>query len=409
MLQILLAAALLPTADPTTSWPRFRGPNGTGQGTGFAWPKTWDQQAIRWKVPLPGQGHGSPVVHAGRVYLQSATPQARLVLCLSVKDGSTLWQREVAGHTTKMHQKNSLASGTAATDGERVYFCHWDGDALTLAAYACADGAPLWSVPLGKHQSQHGAGYSPVVHDGKVVVAHESDTLAEVVCCDAGTGKKLWTQPRKVFRASYCTPVVRRGPRGDEFVLASTPGITGYDANTGDVVWDWVWPFQKAPLRAVSSPVLCPGDILLAGAGDGGGDRDTVSVKLPASDSASAAKLRWQLRRDVPYVTCLLQHDDCVFYVADKGVAGCLDLNTGKERWTQRLGGNFTSSPLLIDGRILVCNEDGDLFVFAADGQAYHALGRLRLGEPVFATPALADGRLYLRTHSHLVCLGSPQ
>jgi outer membrane protein assembly factor BamB len=410
-MQLLLIALFLlqPAGDPTTSWPRFRGPNGSGIASGFVWPNVWDQQAIRWKVSLPGQGHGSPIIHTGRIFLQAATTDSRVVLCLSCKDGSTLWQRKVAGHVTRMHKKNTLASGSGATDGERVYFCHWDGEAVTLAAYQCIDGTPVWSVAIGPHESQHGAGYSPIVHEGKVVVAYDTDTLAEVICCDAETGKKLWSQPRKVFRASYGTPLVRQGRGGDEFVVASTAGITGYDVKSGEIVWDWVWPFQKTPLRVVSSPVLCPDNLLLAATGDGGGDRDTVAVKLPSADTThgTGVRLRWQLRRDVPYVSCLLQHGDCVFYVADKGVAGCLDLETGKERWAQRLGGNFTSSPILVDSRIVVCNEEGDLFVFAADGKGYQPTARLRLGQQVYATPAVADGKLFVRTQSHLLCIGA--
>src|SRR4051812_13987588 len=112
MIQLVLALLFLPGhGEPTSSWPRFRGPNGSGQGTGLAWPKSWDASAVRWKVELPGQGHGSPVVHAGRIYLQAATAEGRLVLCLSARDGGTLWKREVPGHGSAKHAKNSLASG----------------------------------------------------------------------------------------------------------------------------------------------------------------------------------------------------------------------------------------------------------------------------------------------------------
>jgi outer membrane protein assembly factor BamB len=408
MVAVLLVCSLI-LSEPTTSWPRFRGPNGTGVGAGFAWPKTWDASALRWKVSLPGQGHGSPVIHAGRIYLQAATPDRRLVLALNAQDGKTLWQRDIAGHASRMHKKNTLASGSAATDGERVVFCHWDGRNVTLAAYRCTDGTPLWSIPLGPHESQHGAAYSPILHQGKVLVIYDTDTVSEVVCCDVKSGKKVWAQSRKVYRASYSSPVIRTGRGGEEVVVANTAGITGYDFATGEVKWDWSWPFQNAPLRTVSSPLLCPNEMLLAGGGDGGGDRDTVAVSLPSADTSdgSGVRLRWQLHRDVPYVPCLLQHGESVFFVADKGVAGCLDLATGKERWLQRLGGNFTASPLLIDNRVVACNEEGDLFVFAANGTRYEPLGKLRLGQQIYATPALADGKLYIRTLTHLVCLGA--
>lgn len=400
-----------PHENATHSWPRFRGPNGSGQGVGLNWPTTWNEKAILWKVPLPGEGHGSPVIENGRIYLQAAdkSGQERVVMCLSGSDGSLLWKQSIAGKRSAMHKKNSLASGTAACDGSRVYFCHWDGSAVSLAAYECSDGKPLWSVPLGKHESQHGAGYSPIVVQDKVIAVSDGDNHAEVFCVDATSGKVLWTQKRQHFRASYCTPLVRSSHQGDEVIVSSTAGLTGYNLATGQPNWNWSWPFESKPLRSVSSPVLCSSNTLLASAGDGGGDRDTIAVKLPHGDTTEdrTPHLLWQLRRDVPYVTCFLEQNNQVYYVADKGVAGCLDLKTGKAAWTQRLAGNFTSSPLLVDGKVIGINEDGELFVFTASQTRYENIGRLKLGEGVLSSPALADGKLYVRGQEHLFCLGA--
>ncbi len=408
---LCLCLVLISGDSPTKEWSRFRGPNGTGHGSGFFWPGEWNQKAIVWKVPLPGEGHGSPIVHSGRLYLQAAAQegQERLVLCLNAQDGKTIWRQQVPGARARMHKKNSLASGTGATDGRHVFFCHWDGSAVVLAAYACADGEPIWALPLGLFESQHGPGHSPIVHQDKVVVMFDSDSKAEVICVDAKSGKVRWNQKRPVFRASYGTPLMRQGGQGEEVVVASTAGLTGYDLEGGQIRWEWAWKFAAGPLRSVSSPVLGGNDMLLASAGDGGGDRDTVAVRLPNSGKASRLvqpTLVWQLRRDIPYVTCLLEQNKHVYFVADKGVAGCLEVETGKESWSQRLGGNFTSSPILIDGRIIAVNEDGELFVFAADPTKYQNQGKLRLGELVYATPALAEGRLFIRGQQHLFCIG---
>jgi len=409
LLTILLA---LPPENVTHSWPRFRGPNGSGHGTGFNWPTTWNEKAILWKVPLPGEGHGSPVIYDGRIFLQASDKagQERLVMCLNSNDGSLVWKHALSGkRASSMHKKNSLASGTAACDDQRVYFCHWDGSSVQLAAYASTDGKPIWSIPLGKHESQHGAGYSPIVAQDKVIAVSDGDNHAEVFCVDAKSGTVLWTQKRQEFRASYCTPLIRSSHQGDEVIVSSTAGLTGYDLASGQTHWNWVWPFETKPLRSVSSPVLSRDNTLLASAGDGGGDRDSVAVKLPQGDTTDerTPRLLWQLRRDVPYVTCFLEQNNQVYYVADKGVAGCLDLNTGKTRWTQRLAGNFTSSPLLVDGNVIGVNEDGELFAFVAQPDKYQLLGRLKLGETVLASPALADGKLYVRGQQHLFCLGT--
>jgi outer membrane protein assembly factor BamB len=405
---LALLLTCIPQIDELAqSWSRFRGPNGNGQASGL-WTSGKHELKEAWKVELAGKGYSSPIVQAGRIYLQSATADGRerLIQCLSIKDGKTLWQKTVPGSRAHTHAKNSLASGSAATDGKLVLFCLWDGKNVSLAAFACEDGTPRWSVPLGSHQSQHGAGYSPILHQGKAYVAFDNDHKAEVFCVEVATGKKLWSKDRQHFRASYGTPLIYSNQGKDELVVSSTAGVTGYELDTGAQRWHWDWPFATKPLRSVSSPLLCLHHILLAAAGDGGGDRDTVAVKLPEGrGSQYQPRLLWQLRRDVPYVTCLLQQGEHLFAVADKGVASCLELTTGKEVWSQRLGGNFTGSPLLVDGSVIGVNETGEVFVFAASPQKYQPLGRFKLNETVLTTPAVAEGMLLIRGEQHLFAL----
>jgi outer membrane protein assembly factor BamB len=266
----------------------------------------------------------------------------------------------------------------------------------------------VWSLPLGPHQSQHGAGYSPIVYQNKVYVSYDSDNHAEAFCVDASTGKKLWSKERQQHRASYSTPLIHEGPAGDEIIIASTGGITAYDPSTGDTRWSKQWPFSNKPLRVVSSPLLCANHVMLVSSGDGGGDRDTIALKLPSGDTTGTreASLLWQKTRDVPYVTCLLEQQGHLFFVADKGVASCLDLNTGKERWSQRLSGNFTASPILVDGKIIVCSEEGEVTVFQANPQKFQLVGKLKLGETILASPAVAEGKLFIRGQTHLFCIG---
>jgi outer membrane protein assembly factor BamB len=408
----LLVALLSPPADATTSWTRFRGPNGTGQATGLHWPAEWNQKAILWKMPLPGIGHGSPIIMNGALYLQAAEKNGtqRMVMAVNTSDGKTKWLQTIENQSkAHTHAKNSLASGTATTDGQRVYLCQWDGRGVNLAAYQCADGKPAWSLPLGPHQSQHGAGHSPILHQGNVYVAYDGDNHAEAFCVDAATGKKLWSKDRTVFRASYSTPLIHNGPVGDELVIASTGGITAYDLNNGEKRWEKQWPFANKPLRVVSSPLLCSRHLMLAASGDGGGDRDTIALKLPSSDTTDGRgiNLLWQKTRDVPYVTCLLEHDKHLYFVADKGVAGCLDLATGKEKWSHRVGGNFTASPILVDGKVIACSEEGVVTVFQANPEKFDPVGKLKLDEVVYASPAVAEGKLFIRGSSSLFCIGA--
>lgn len=410
VLSVLLLFTIL-GCDGTgeNSWSRFRGPNGSGQASGL-WAKSTGKHelATQWKVELPGKGYSSPIIHAGYIYLQSASTDGRerIVLCLSMKDGTELWRKTIPGSKAHTHAKNSLASGSAATDGKLVCFCHWDGKNVILAAYDCADGTPRWSLSLGAHQSQHGAGYSPILHQGKVYVAYDNDHQAEVFCVDAASGRKLWSQKRQHYRASYGTPLIFDNQGVDELIVSSTAGITGYELDSGNKRWHWDWPFASKPLRSVSSPLLCGQKILLAAAGDGGGDRDTVAIKLPEGRGEQyQPRLLWQLRRDVPYVTCLLQQGAHLYAVADKGVATCYELTTGKEVWSQRLSGNFTASPVLVDGVVIAVNEAGELFLFAAQPDKYQPLFRLKLADTVLSTPAVADGLLIIRGEQYLHAL----
>src|SRR5262245_7320732 len=218
----LLCITILVAEDLTDSshWARFRGPNGTGiAAAGEKLPLPWDKKHLLWKVPLPGEGNGSPIVWGDHVFLLTASPDARQrhLVCLRVKDGSIVWKKSYPGSRVKKHQKNSYASATPATDGERVYATIWDGRDLHLIACDLT-GKEVWKQNLGAFNSQHGAGHSPVVSEGKIFLVKDHDEGAEVRAFDAATGKPRWTKERKVFNACYSTPFVRQNGSGMELI-----------------------------------------------------------------------------------------------------------------------------------------------------------------------------------------------
>ena len=192
-------------------WPRFRGPNGTGTAAGPL--PAIDPAAPLWKVKLPGRGNSSPIVVNGKVYLQAASAdgKTRTLLCLSAATGATDWTRELPASKGKTHAKNSLASGTPACDGSRIYCQWWDGSAVSLGAYDMS-GKPVWQASLGSYVSQHGPGFSPAVYNGMVFVNVDDDRHAELVAFDAATGDKKWFAERKHVRASYPTPFLLERP-----------------------------------------------------------------------------------------------------------------------------------------------------------------------------------------------------
>lgn len=399
---LLLLAACAVAAD----WPRFRGPNGTGVSDDTL-PTTFkDGDGILWKVPLPGTGNGSPVVVGDKVFLQAASDDGteRLLLCLDAKDGRTLWSRSGAGKAAPAHRKNGLASSTPAVDGDRVVAVIWNGDRVNLHVRDLA-GNLKWEKHLGPFKSQHGFGASPVVADGRIFLNYDQDDVAALVAFAADDGRELWRAKRKSANACYTTPLLRTLPDGrSEVVVFSTTAVSGYDAANGRPNWNWDWEWAGEPLRTVASTVMW-NDIVFAHAGNGAGN--SRAVALQASPMPSVVWEKSQ-KGGFPYVPCLLVSDDTLYSVTDKGIAGCFDPKTGKELWTHRLGGGFSASPILAGTTIYAVNEEGVIFAYPASRREPTTVERSSLGEPVAASPAVANGRLYIRGQKHLFCLGKP-
>jgi outer membrane protein assembly factor BamB len=401
-----LAGSLVLATAAASDWPRFRGPNGSGTAADRDVPVKWSAaDGVLWKSPLPGTGNSSPIVTANRVFLQSASADGseRSLICLDAGSGKLIWTRVLPGHRARMHPKNTLASGTPASDGERVYIASWDGKDLALLAYSFA-GELVWQRDLGPFTGQHGAGHSPIVEAGRVFLADDQDGSAVVLAFDAPTGKPLWRAERTAYRACYSTPFVRSTANGSELVVASTAGVAAYDPESGAVIWQCAWPFARRPLRTVASPVAGAG-LVFANAGDGDGSRDMIAVRPGNKSDGAKGEVVWQESKSFPYVPTLLPQGDYLFSVSDAGIAACHQAATGKRIWSERLGSTVSASPILVGDKIYAAGEDGQIYVLSA-GSTYKLLAKNTLGEPVMATPAVVDGRLYVRGKEHLFCIG---
>jgi outer membrane protein assembly factor BamB len=400
-LGLLVLAALNAGAD----WARFRGPNGTGAVADKDVPVRWGEKDVAFKSPIPGTSHSSPIVVKGRVYLLSATNRERLVLCYDADGGKQLWAKAVPGSVGKMqNRKSSLASATPCSDGERLYCVFWDGRNVSLHGYDLS-GKDLWHRDLGRFTSQHGPGFSPIVVDGKVIVNNDQDGAAVLLAFDGKTGEPAWQVERKPFRACYSTPFVLEQNAGKELVVTSTAGITGYALADGKELWHYAWSFPVKPLRTVGSSVVADG-LVFGCSGDGDGSRHMIAVKLPGKGGESKPSLAWAKDSQTPYVPTFVAHEGHLYGVLDNGNALCFEAKTGKRAWMARLAGNVSASPLLIDGKVYVFDEKGDGYVFAASPEGLKVLAKNRVGEPVMATPAVVDGRLYIRGDKRLYCVG---
>lgn len=418
-MRLLLAASLLAgflTSASADHWPRFMGPNGTGTAAAKNIPARWDdKQGILWKVALPGIGNSSPVIWGKRLFLHSSKEDGteRSLHCFNTDDGKLLWTRSVPATKVRTHAKNSMASSTPTTDGERVYVLFWDSKEISLHAFDF-DGKPVWKQGLGAfvsragkgndEKNQHGAGASPMVHGGKIFLNNDQTGSAELLALDAKTGKVLWKAQREAFRTCYSTPfILEKQGQAPELIVSSTAGVTSYEPNTGKVHWDWKWTtFEGMPLRTVGAPLLSNG-LVIATSGDGSGARHAVAIQ-----PGTQPQLVWEEKRRIfPYVPCVLTLGEHLFSVQDQtGTAQCHVAKTGREVWSERLGGGpVSASPVLIDGKVYVLTETGKVFVYAA-ADKFDLLGKNDMGEGVIATPAVADGKLFIRGHKHLFCIG---
>jgi len=403
---LTILAALPAVAEPEVEpWSRWRGANGAGDGGEQRFPVEWAVADASWTATVPGRGHASPVIRAGRIYTASADEAAekRFVLCHALADGVAIWSREIPGPINRHHVQNSSASGSVAVGDEGVYWMWAAGDGLRVEAFTL-DGEPTWHVDLGPYEGEHGFGGSATVCSDLVIVPNDQEGASFVVALDAATGRERWRLPRESGKSGYATPLVIDGPAGPQIVLTSNAhGVTGIDAATGRVVWER----KCLPKRAVSSPVLA-GPLAIGTSGDGGGDTTLVAVRVPetATDANPAEpELVFRLDRSAaPYVPTPLAVGERLYLWGDRGVVTCVDAATGEVRWRGRVGGTFSASPIAVGGTIRNISADGEV-VTLADGDDFEVLGRAALGEECRATPAVVGGRMVFRTASRLIAL----
>ncbi len=407
-LAVALSWLLAWSALPAQEWPRFRGPNGAGQSDATTIPVAWDDDELLWKVELPGKGNSSPVLWGDRIFLTSAdvTDGTRHVLCLSARDGRLLWKRDYPASRYHVHQQNTFASSTPAADAKRVY-CAWaTPEELALLAFD-HQGNELWRLPLGSFTSQHGFAASPVVYRDLVILTNDQDGESFLVAVDAASGAIRWKVPRQVLveqNASYAAPCIRQRPgQPDELIVVGrSHGVASLDPTNGSTHWE----LAALERRPVGSPILFE-NLVLAACGDGAGNNAVIAVEPPTSTDDEPRAVYRIDRALAPYVPTMVTHGKLVFLWNDRGIASCIDGATGEVRWRQRVGGNYFSSPVRVADRIYGVSVDGDVVCLAAADQ-YQLLGRSALGETSRATPAVAGGRMFLRTESHLLAVGQP-
>ncbi len=387
------------------NWTRFRGPNGSGNAGEVTFPATWNEQDYLWKVALPGIGHSSPVGWEGRLFITSADRKTGDVTlhCFAADSGKPLWQREFAGQTYPMHTNNSYASTTPTVDQRHVYMTWASGGKMRCVALT-HQGNIVWRAELGDFVEEHGFAASPIVVDGIVCLQVDQGEAAFLAGVDATSGKVRWRAERPAGKASYATPCVLA--LADDctavLTLSTTGGMQAVEVQTGELLWQLADLF---PSRCVSSTLVADKRIL--GVCGGGGSGKLLVGMEQSADPRSPPIEKLTLTKHVPYVPTPLVKGDWLFLWHDQGKVSLADLRPDapqKARWTKRIGGKFFGSPILAGDKIYSLSADGRAVVIAAD-EEFKLLGVNDLGEPTSATPAVHQGKMYLRTESSLACL----
>jgi outer membrane protein assembly factor BamB len=408
-----LTAALLAstTAGATGHWPQFRGPGSQGVSTEINLPTRWSAtENIVWKTPLPGPGHSSPIVWGDRVFLTAFRSDRSLgnwfgrlrgdlvVLSIDARSGRVLWERKVpADAIEEVHTTNSPASPTPVTDGERVYV-YFGSRGLVAFDF---EGRQVWETRLGPYPNAWGSASSPILHGDRLILNVDTDGDDFLLAVDRRSGRTVWRTPRADVNRSWPTPVVWATAGGDEIVVSGSGRVKGYDAASGRELWvvdgltTWVSP----------TPVIAHGLLYVAANGPGG--NIIMAIRPGGRGNVTRTHVAWRFGRAAPYVSSPVVVGDHLYTVKNGGLMTCLHARTGALVWQQRLpfGGDYYASLVAGDGRIYALSEDGGVSVVAAR-PAYQLLAENDLGERSMASPAIAGGRIYIRTDRTLFCIG---
>jgi outer membrane protein assembly factor BamB len=415
----LLAASLLVlslAAARADNWPQWRGPTLDGISTETGLPTEWSATSnVAWKLPLPGRGGSTPVVWGDRIFLTSEDGQGVVLLCAGT-DGKELWRRPLArGSSRYMRDEGDLASPSPCTDGKHVYAYAGTGDFASFDL----DGNEAWHFNAqeryGTFRIQHGMHTTPLLVGDRLYLQLLHSGAHLVIALDAATGKEVWKVERKTdaraeCEQSYTSPVLWRNGKDEYLVSHGCDYAIALDLRDGHEIWRLgdlnAKERYRGDLRFVASPAAAPDVIVVPSAKNG----PVVGVKPDAHGliKAGDAQEAWRRPQNTPDVPSPLIHEGLVYLCRESGAGGllCLEAKTGKELYQKRLpGGRYRASPVYADGKVYLTCRDG-IFTVIKAGPTFERLAENQLPDTFTASPAVANGRIYLRGFQALYAIG---
>jgi hypothetical protein len=383
-------------------WSRWRGPSGQGLAAGAEYPDKWSaSENVLWKTPVPGRGHSSPIVWGDKIFLPTASADGNRLSLLAYRrsDGTRLWEAAAPdGASEAVYPKNSHASATPATDGNLVYVSLGSRGVMAFDM----NGKLVWRQDFGPIANYHGTAGSPLLYKDKLILYHDQNSNSFITALDTRTGRRLW-QTRRNATVGWGTPVAINNGSRDEIVVNGQGSVIGYSPDDGRELWSC----SGTTYEVIPTPVAGNG-LIFASSGRAG---PTLAIRPGGQGDITRTHIAWSTPRGSPFVPSPILYENQLYIVNDmSSIVTSFDAASGRTLFQARLGTEkregFSASPVAVDGKIFFTNDDGETFVLRA-GPQMQLLHVNHIGETTLASPAMVDGKWYIRTAGNLIAIGT--
>jgi len=392
------------------NWPGFRGPGGQGISEEKNLPLTWSLTTnLAWRIQVSGSGWSSPIVWNDRVFVTSASSDGTSchLVCVNAVNGDLVWDNELfTQNPPRKLAENSHATPTPVTDGKLIYAA-FNGGRIVATDW---DGRVVWSWRDHQFISKHGLAASPILYGDLLIMPFDGNGPTDVnnigyltawdgafiAALDKRTGQEKWRAKRGLSRQAHVTPMLTEVNGKAQLISGAGDVVQGFDPGSGKLIWS-----VRSRGEGVVPAIVCGQGLVFTSSGYGA--PTLRAIRPDGQGEVTATHIAWESRANVPLMPSFVYAGGLLFCVKESGVASCLEAGTGQVVWMERLGGAFGASPVMAEGRLYCLAEDGLTTVISAD-RKFTVLARNPLEGLCKASPAISQGRIFIRSEHSLFC-----